>query len=136
MNKDLFERMYKIAIETRENAYVPYSDFKVGACVLMKDGALIGGCNAENASYGLCLCAERNAMFKAISMGYKPGDFEAILVLADTSDPCSPCGACRQVMSEFFEKDKEVVLTNLKKDVKVFTIEEILPYSFTKNDLK
>ena len=86
----------------KENAYCRYSGFKVGAALLANDGTVITGCNVENASYGLTICAERSAIFKAVSMGYRPGDFEAIAVAASNPD-FSPCGACREVINEFGE---------------------------------
>ena len=91
------EELIEVAKEYRENAYVPYSKFKVGAAVLTKSGKVYGGCNIENASYPVTNCAERTAIFKAVSEGEK--ELVAIAVVADTEDPCSPCGACRQVMA-------------------------------------
>ena len=87
------------AIQAREKAYVPYSKFKVGAAVLTKSGIIVSGCNVENASYGLSNCAERTAIFKAVSEGEQ--DFSVIAVAADTERPVAPCGACRQVIAEF-----------------------------------
>lgn len=111
----------------RENAYAPYSKFKVGAAVLTKKGNVYGGCNIENSSFPLTNCAERTAIFKAVSEGEQ--EFEAIALIADTPGPCSPCGACRQVMVEF--KIPRIIMANLKGDVKVVTLEEIMPYAFT-----
>ena len=130
-----FEKMYEVALANFKNAYTPYSHFNVGACVLLKNGEMIGGCNVENASYGLCICAERNALFQTIAKGYKKEDIESLLVLTDTTRPGSPCGACRQVMSELMDKDAKVYLTNLKKDVLVMTVSELLPYAFEESDL-
>ena len=130
-----FEKMYGIALANFNNAYAPYSHFKVGACVLLKNGEMIGGCNVENASFGLCICAERNALFQTIAKGYTKEDIVSLLVLTDTSRPGSPCGACRQVMSELMDKDAKVYLTNLKKDVLVMTVSELLPYAFEESDL-
>ena len=111
----------------RENAYVPYSKFKVGAAVLTKKGNVYGGCNIENSSFPITNCAERTAIFKAVSEGEQ--EFAAIALIADTPGPCSPCGACRQVMVEF--KIPRIIMANMKGDVKVVTLEEIMPYAFT-----
>lgn len=121
------------AIKARESAYVPYSKFKVGAALLTKDGQTILGCNIENASYGLTNCAERTAVFKAVSEGIY--NFEAIAVVGDTDGPVSPCGACRQVLAEFCEPNMKVYLTNLKGDVQETTVSELLPGAFTTEDL-
>ena len=111
----------------RENAYAPYSKFKVGAAVLTKKGNVYGGCNIENSSFPVTNCAERTAIFKAVSEGEQ--EFAAIALIADTPGPCSPCGACRQVMVEF--KIPKIIMANLKGDVKVVTLEELMPYAFT-----
>ena len=111
------KKLLDAATLARENAYVPYSHFKVGAALLLKDGSIITGCNIENASYGLCNCAERTALFKAYSEGIKKSDIVAMSVCADTDGPVSPCGACRQVMAELLNHNTVVYLTNLKGDV-------------------
>ena len=116
------------AIAAREQAYAPYSKFKVGAVVVDEQGRHFSGCNVENASYGLCNCAERTAIFSAISQGMK--QIKRMVVVADTSGPVSPCGACRQVINEFANADTEIVLSNLKHDIKVMTMAELLPYDF------
>lgn len=123
------------AVKAMENAYVPYSNFKVGAALLLKDGKIIMGCNVENASYGLCNCAERTALFKAYSDGYRKDDIIAISVAGATEGPISPCGACRQVMAELLHHKTPVYLTNTKGDLKEMTVEELLPYSFSGSDL-
>jgi cytidine deaminase len=114
-------------------AYVPYSKFRVGAAVLTKDGEIIRGCNVENASYGLTNCAERTALFKAISEGYR--EFAGIAVIADTEGPVSPCGACRQVMVELCPPDMKVFLSNLKGAIQETTVADLLPGAFQKGDL-
>ena len=111
----------------RENAYAPYSKFKVGAAVLTKKGNVYGGCNIENSSFPVTNCAERTAIFKAVSEGEQ--EFAAIALIADTPGLCSPCGACRQVMVEF--KIPRIIMANMQGDVKVVTLEEIMPYAFT-----
>ena len=127
--------MYEAAITAFENAYAPYSNFKVGASVLLRDGRIVTGCNVENASYGLTMCAERNALFAAYALGYKKEDVSALLVTGVTETPISPCGACRQVITELMEKDKKVVLTNLDKKMIVYKVMDLLPYSFKEDDL-
>ena len=119
------------AENARDYAYVPYSHFKVGAALLAKDGRVFRGCNVENASYGLCLCAERTAFAKAISEGCRAHDFVALAVIGDTEDPISPCGACRQVMVELGSSDLEVILTNLKGDTQRTTAAALLPGAFS-----
>ena len=128
------ERLMKQAIEARGTAYVPYSKFPVGAALLTADGKVYTGCNIENAGYSLTNCAERTAVFKAVSEGEKT--FAALAVSADTPGPVSPCGACRQVLAEFCPPDMPVYLTNLKGDVQETTISELLPGAFSTEDLK
>ncbi|MBY0144942.1 cytidine deaminase [Neobacillus niacini] len=122
------------AKKARGFAYVPYSKFQVGAALLAKDGTVFHGCNIENASYGMTNCAERTALFKAYSEGVTK--FDTLVVVADTDGPVSPCGACRQVISELCEPDMEVILTNLKGDVQRTLVKELLPGAFSPNDLK
>ncbi len=124
------------AIEARKLSYSPYSHFQVGAALLTKDGQVFLGANIENSSYPLCMCAERNALYNAMLHGYKKSDFVALALSADTDGPCSPCGACRQVISELFPKDGEIIMSNLKGDVQVTNVEELLPFAFSEDDLK
>lgn len=121
------QKLMDCAIKARENAYSPYSHFAVGAALLCEDGTLFEGCNIENASYGLTNCAERTAIFKAVSEGHIK--FKALAVVADTEGPCAPCGACRQVMAEF--KIPLIIMGNLMGNIKIVTIEELLPFSFS-----
>ncbi|HEM6115591.1 cytidine deaminase [Streptococcus pluranimalium] len=121
-----------LAIEASKNAYVPYSHFPIGAAVLTKSGQVFQGCNIENISFGLCNCGERTAIFKAVSEGYR--ELEAIAVYGETEEPVSPCGACRQVIVEFFESTSKVILISQNGKTVEMTVEELLPYSFT--DLK
>ncbi|WP_420491225.1 cytidine deaminase [Neobacillus vireti] len=121
------------AKKARNKAYVPYSKFGVGAALLTTDGKVYHGCNIENAAYSMCNCAERTALFKAYSEGDR--DFQMMAVVADTDRPCSPCGACRQVISELCPSDMKVILTNLKGDVKELTVAELLPGAFSPEDL-
>jgi cytidine deaminase len=118
------------AREARESAYAPYSKFKVGAAVITRDGRTFTGCNVENASYGLCNCAERTALFSAVVAGCRPGDFLHMAVVADTPGPVSPCGACRQVMAELCDEAMPVLLGNLTDAVEETTVGALLPGSF------
>lgn len=116
-----------------ERAYVPYSKFPVGAALLTKDGEMFSGCNIENASFGLTNCAERTAIFKAVSEGNK--QFDYLVVTGDTDGPISPCGACRQVMAEFCGPDMPVLLTNNKGNKQLTTVSELLPGAFKSEDM-
>ncbi|SFC52923.1 cytidine deaminase [Alkalibacterium subtropicum] len=116
-----------------KRAYVPYSHFPVGAALLTKDGKTYTGCNIENASYSLSNCAERTAIFKAVSEGEK--DFDYFVITGGTDEPISPCGACRQVMVEFFEPDMKVLLTNEDGKVKETTVADLLPGAFQAEDM-
>ncbi|WP_040204350.1 cytidine deaminase [Neobacillus jeddahensis] len=126
--------LIKEANHARKFAYVPYSKFKVGAALVSKDGQVFHGCNIENASYGMTNCAERTALFKAYSEGIT--QFDALVVVADTEGPVSPCGACRQVISELCDEEMEVVLTNLKGSVQRIKVKDLLPGAFSPKDLK
>ncbi len=125
-----FDQLLVLARSVRERAYVPYSRFAVGAALLARDGRQFGGCNVENAAYGLCQCAERTALCSAIAAGCRPGDFAALAVLADTPEPVSPCGACRQVLAELCDGAMPVLLANLRGDVQQTTVAALLPDSF------
>lgn len=121
------------AINAKKNSYSPYSSFPVGAALLCSDGEIITGANIENVSFGLTVCAERTAFFKAVSEGKK--DFIAIAVAGgDTFLP--PCGACRQVMAEFCKKDFKIIFAKNENEYIVKTLEEILPFSFSEEDMK
>ncbi|MBK5430593.1 MULTISPECIES: cytidine deaminase [Bacillus] len=115
-------------------AYIPYSKFPVGAALVTKEGKIYTGCNIENASYGLCNCAERTAIFKAVSEGER--DFSYLVITGETERPISPCGACRQVIAEFCDPKMPVLLTNVKGDEKEVTVEQLLPGAFSIEDLK
>ena len=128
------EQLIKAAKEGRNHAYAPYSNFLVGAAVLAEDNQIYQGCNVENASYGLCNCAERTAIFKAISEGNRK--IKAMAVVADTIGPVAPCGACRQVMSEFCDQDTKIYLTNLHGDATEWTMAELLPGAFNGSDME
>lgn len=119
----------------RLKAYTPYSNFKVGAALLAKDGRVFHGCNVENASYGLCNCAERTAFFSAVAHGCQPGDFSALAVIGATDGPISPCGACRQVMLELGGAALPVTLANLTGAIMETTPGALLPHGFGPADL-
>lgn len=124
--------LVRLALEARRHAYVPYSRFPVGAAVLAADGRVFTGCNVENASYGLSCCAERVAVFRAVSEGVR--EIAAIAVAADTPGPVSPCGACRQVLAEF-GPDARVILANCAGAVRATTVRDLLPGFFTARDM-
>ena len=122
-------------IKLLDNSYSPYSRFRVSAIVVMKDGCEFSGVNIENASYGVCNCAERSAIFSAISNGYKRYDFEKLYVMCDCEDIGTPCFICRQVISELFNSDKEVICINPRGGSKTFKVSELCPYPFGDNTL-
>jgi cytidine deaminase len=128
------KKLIREAFKARELAYAPYSKFQVGAALLSKDGQVFHGCNIENAAYSMTNCAERTALFKAYSDGVT--QFESLVVTADTDGPVSPCGACRQVISELCDDEMEIILTNLKGDVQRIQVKDLLPGAFSRKDLK
>jgi len=127
INNGIIKEMYKKAIKARKNAYTPYSDFKVGSALLTEQGKIFTGSNVENVSYGLSNCAERTAIFTAVTNGYRK--FKALLITADTVQPIVPCGSCRQVIKEFGENTK-IIMTNVNGDFKEKMVNELLPDSF------
>ena len=120
-------QLINLAEQASRNAYVPYSHFAVGAALECRDGTVFTGCNIENAAYGLTICAERTAIFKAISEGHR--DFKRIVIAGKSEDYCVPCGSCRQVMQEFAPQ-MEVICLNGKGEAKHFALKELLPYGF------
>ena len=128
--------LIKKAEEARKLSYSPYSKFAVGAALLTKDGHVFFGANIENSAYPLCMCAERNAIYNGMMNGYKKDDFAALALIADTDEPCSPCGACRQVISELLPLDTPIYMANLKGEVKEVTVQDLLPFAFSEKDLK
>ncbi|MGL4739683.1 MAG: cytidine deaminase [Sarcina sp.] len=128
------KKLIKMAIEAREKAYCPYSNFKVGAAALFDDGNIYVGCNVENASYGATNCAERTAIFNAVSNGARK--MEAIALIGDTKNYTYPCGICRQVMIEFAKNDDmKIYIVKTEDDYIETTIGEIVPGAFSKKDL-
>jgi len=130
-DKTIVETLYEEAMKTRENAYAPYSNFQVGASLLSDNGEIFSGCNVENASFGLSLCAERNAIFSAVAKGKR--NFKAMLIVAEGEAPVNPCGACRQVMAEF--GDFDVYLANTEGKIEKTRVSELLPNAFGPKDL-
>lgn len=135
MTKELIQNLIQSAINMTKMSYAPYSHFHVGAALLTKQGEIITGCNIENAAYGPSNCAERTAIFKAVSEGKK--EFEAIAICGGLNgkieDYCSPCGVCRQVMAEFCTKDFKIIMPKSLDDYKIMTLGELLPESFSLN---
>jgi cytidine deaminase len=118
-----------------ENSYSPYSNYKVSAIVVTKDGKTFSGVNIENANYGNSVCAERNAIHNAVTVGYKPGEFKELYFMSKGAFS-SPCGACLQTMAEFFDEDTKIIFISQEGEVKEFVFSELLPYPFTNEDLK
>jgi cytidine deaminase len=124
--------LIETAMRVRLEAYAPYSGYKVGAALLCDDGSVFTGANVENASYGLSLCAERVAVAGAVAAGNR--NFDMLVIVADSEMPCPPCGACRQVLSEF-GPDTMVVMANLEGDTQRAKVKELLPYAFSSRQL-
>lgn len=131
--KDINKVLIDLALESREKAYVPYSNFKVGSAILTEDGSIYSGCNIENASYTPTVCAERVAIFKAIFDGHR--NIKKIAVVGKIGDFTFPCGVCRQVIREFCSDDCEIIIIKNKDEHKVLKFSDILPYSFGASDL-
>jgi len=130
------EQLLEHAAEARKRAYVPYSKFAVGSALLDEHGHIHYGCNVENGAYSPTNCAERTALHRAIADGVAKGAFRAIAVVADTNGPCTPCGVCRQVLSELCPPDMPVIMSNLRGETKVMTVAELLPGAFALEDHK
>lgn len=128
-----YKELVSKAVNAREKAYAPYSKFKVGAAVLTEDGKVFTGCNIENVSFGATNCAERTAIFKAVSEGYQK--IKAIAVVGDPLNYTYPCGICRQVILEFAEEDIDIIIGKNEDDFIVRTLSQILPGPFTKDSL-
>lgn len=122
-------RLYEAAVEAMKQAYAPYSKFRVGAAVETKNGNIYTGCNIENSSYSLTCCAERVAIFQAIAKGER--EFKQLVVTAETDEPISPCGACRQVIAEFFDENVPITLYNKDGKKQQTSILALLPFTFT-----
>ena len=129
MKEEIKEKMFKKALAAKENAYVPYSEFPLGAAVLTEDGSIYTGVNIENASFSLTNCAERSAIFRAVSEGKRK--IEALLIVSSTEDPVTPCGACRQVINEFADGEIEIIMMTEKGKELTMTSTELLPGAFS-----
>ena len=127
--------LLKYALEALNNSYSPYSNYKVGAAVLLKNGKIVKGTNIENASFGLTNCAERSALFTTYGLGYRKEDILGIAIASLSSEPASPCGACRQVISELMDQDAFVVYGNDQDVVYEMTVKDLLPGAFSKENL-
>lgn len=123
-----YEELMKMAIEASEKSYCPYSKFPVGACLLTEKGNTYIGCNYENGSLGMTICAERNAVGTAIANGEQK--FKAVAIYAPKQDNCTPCGACRQVLHEFCDNDELDVIVKIGNELKIYTLAQLLPESF------
>jgi len=125
-----YEELMEKAIEASKNAYAPYSKFPVGACLITDSGKVFTGCNFENGSLGMTICAERNAVGSAIVAGER--EIKAIAIYSPIQDNCTPCGACRQVLHEFCNKDEELdIIVKINDSLKIYTLAQLLPESFT-----
>ena len=125
-----YEKLMEKAIETSKNSYSPYSKFAVGACVLMDDGSVYTGCNFENSSFGMTICAERNAIGSAIADGKIK--IKAVAIYSPNQQKCFPCGACRQVIHEFCENDSDVdIILKNGENIEIYTLAQLLPESFS-----
>ncbi len=134
------EKLQALALEARERAYCPYSNFAVGAALLCKDGKVFLGCNIENASFTPTVCAERTAFFKAVSEGYGKGNFAAIAIAGAEKGTvpnkvCAPCGVCRQVMIEFCDSDFQVIFVISPEEYEVHPLSEVMPFAFSSDNL-
>lgn len=127
----MFEKLEKLL----KKSYSPYSYFRVAAIIVTHDGKEFPGVNVENASYGAALCAERNAIFSAVTRGYTKGDFKKLYLMVDSEKVSYPCNICRQVFTEFFEDDMEIVCYNKLGVSKTVKVGDLCPYSFNEDDL-
>lgn len=125
-----FKNLIEQAKKARENSYSPYSKFKVGAAILTKTGKVYTGTNIENASYGLTICAERTAIFKAVSEGEKGNFIKAVAIILDAPEYGAPCGACRQVINEFSEPESYIVMATISGNYRIEQLKTLLPYAF------
>ena len=130
----MYQDVLNESFEAMKDAYAPYSNYHDGACVKCKDGRMFRGVNIENASYGATNCGERSAIFGAYSYGYRKDDIEVLAIVTDGGRLGAPCGICRQVLSELLNEDTPIVLSN-GIDVQITNIKELLPFSFSKDDL-
>lgn len=128
-----WERLAEQAMAVQSKAHVPYSEFRVGAALMLKDGTVVTGVNVENATYGATVCAERTAVGTAVATGFK--EYRALAVVTDAELPVAPCGICRQVLAEFCE-DLPIVMISKNGDVEYVTLAELLPHRFGSSDFR
>jgi len=132
-DKETMDKLIAAAKSAYQLAYAPYSNFHVGSAALTANGNIVKGCNVENASYGLTVCAERNCISGAVGNGEQ--QFQVIVIYTEQDKLTPPCGACRQVIAEFFEQSAPVIAVNHNNEQKVWTVEQLLPDAFTPKDL-
>jgi cytidine deaminase len=130
-----YQEKFDLCYKAFQNAYAKYSNYPVGAVVILKNGQYFLGANVENMSYGLSNCAERSAMFAAYSNGYRKEDIQELCLVSRATTYATPCGACRQVMAELLDPECDVVMFNLKKEYRIAKVKDLLPYGFTEDDL-
>ncbi len=134
LKKEIKEKMFNKALEVQKNAYVPYSKFPLGAAILTIDGSIYTGVNIENAAYGLTNCAERSAIFAAVTEGHR--NIEAVLIVSSTEEPVPPCGSCRQVINEFADGEIEIIMMTEKGKEITMTSTELLPGAFSNSSME
>ena len=129
------KKLIELAFDAQKFSYSPYSNFKVGACVATRDGNFIQGANIENAAYGCTMCGERNAVFHAYCVGYKKDDILAVCITSNCNPVASPCGSCRQVLSELCNPDTKIICVSSLGDRLDLEVKDLLPYVFNKEQL-
>lgn len=134
MDEKTKQKLFKAAKKAQKNAYVPYSNFPLGAAVLTEDGSIYNGANIENSSFSLTNCAERSAIFSAVSDGKEK--IEALLIVSSTSNPVTPCGACRQVINEFADGEIEIIMMTEEGEELTMTNLELLPGAFSDESME
>lgn len=134
MEKNLKEKLFKEAKKAQKNAYVPYSEFPLGAAVLTEDGSIYSGTNIENSAYGLTNCAERSAIFSAVSSGNRK--IKALLLVSSTESPVTPCGSCRQVINEFADGEIEIIMMTGDGKELSMSNQELLPGAFSNKSME
>lgn len=129
------QKLIELAKDARKLSYSPYSRFAVGAALETRSGRVYLGANIENASYPLCMCGERNAIYNALMNGEKGEDILRLAIVADSKEVCSPCGACRQVISELMDQEADIILGNLDGKIRICKVKDLIPFAFSGKDL-
>lgn len=129
------QKIFKLCLKARNNAYAPYSNFKVGAACILEGNKAFIGANIENAAYGSTMCAERSCIYSVYSNGYKKNDIRGFGLITDTEKPSMPCGACRQVLNELLDRHTPIYIFNVSGDCIETNMAELLPFAFTEDDL-